>query len=227
MIDAGEAPWTSWFTGKDFTSDLTSGHFSRWHQLFQSRRDEPMRILEVGSWEGRSAVFFAEYFPHGSVTCIDTFAGGPVAHYGAMVDEIASVEARFDENVRPYGSRVRKLKTTSILGLGALQAEGQNFDLIYLDGDHRRDNVLAESLIAWPMLADQGFLIWDDYKAGRGLPIEERVRQAADLFLWLRAGEFDELARGAQLIIRKRRNTKRMWRRRASLLYRNIRNMLR
>ena len=228
MSAKAEAPfWANWFEGKSFTSDLSSVHFARWDSVLRHRRNDPMRILEIGSWEGRSAVFFAQYFPNGSVTCIDTFAGGPVEHYGAMVDEIAQVESRFDANTKDYGVRVTKVKSTSISGLGKLQSEERTFDLIYIDGDHRRDIVLAESLLVWPLLTDDGILIWDDYKAGRQLPMAERVRQGVDIFLLLHAGEFEELARGSQMIVRKHGRPERDWRQEASLLSRVARNMFR
>jgi hypothetical protein len=219
--------WESYFQGKDFSSDLTSKHFAIWDRLLQGRRNDPVRILEVGSWEGRSAIFFAEYFPNGTVTCIDSFAGGPIEHYGAMFAEIPNAERRFDENTKAYGNRITKIKSNSISGLDRVRSEGCTFDLIFIDGDHRRDNVLAESLLCWPMLRNDGVLIWDDYKAGRGMPMAERVRQATDVFLLLHAGEFDELERGAQVIIRKRRKPAQVRRRQAAFLWRNLRNMLR
>ena len=41
--------WESYFQGKDFSSDLTSKHFAIWDRLLQGRRNDPVRILEVGS----------------------------------------------------------------------------------------------------------------------------------------------------------------------------------
>jgi hypothetical protein len=36
-----------------------------------------VKILDIGSFEGRSAVFFLKYLPGSTIVCIDTFAGTP------------------------------------------------------------------------------------------------------------------------------------------------------
>ena len=66
-----------WFAGKDFTSDWTSTNFTMWRRMLSPLCGERLRILEIGSWEGRSAVFFLNFFPRATITCIDTFGGSP------------------------------------------------------------------------------------------------------------------------------------------------------
>ena len=41
---------------------------------------------------------------------------------------------------------------------------GRSFDLIYIDGSHRRDDVMVDSLLAWSLLREGGFIIFDDYE---------------------------------------------------------------
>ena len=41
----------------------------------QHAGDDRVRVIEIGSWEGRSALFFLNFFPRSRITCIDTFAG--------------------------------------------------------------------------------------------------------------------------------------------------------
>ena len=48
----------TWYEGKDFTFDWTSWHFPNWVKLLRARRTRRLRVLEIGSWEGRSALFF-------------------------------------------------------------------------------------------------------------------------------------------------------------------------
>src|SRR4051812_42015606 len=67
--------YRSWFTGKNFSSDWTSGNFTMWRRVLAPLRAEPLRILEIGSWEGRSAMFFLRFFERSSIVCIDTFEG--------------------------------------------------------------------------------------------------------------------------------------------------------
>jgi predicted O-methyltransferase YrrM len=41
--------------------------------LLHSLREKPARIFEIGSWEGRSALFFLNYLPLSNIVCIDPF----------------------------------------------------------------------------------------------------------------------------------------------------------
>ena len=66
---------TDWETDKTFSTDWAGNHFFYWAQLLDRLRDEPIRILEIGSWEGRSALFFLNYLPKSRIVCIDPFEG--------------------------------------------------------------------------------------------------------------------------------------------------------
>ena len=70
--------------------------------------------MEIGSWEGRSALFWLHFFPRCRLTCIDTFGGG-VEHRDddTWSGELPHVEARFRTNTAEFADRVRLLPTTS------------------------------------------------------------------------------------------------------------------
>src|SRR3954463_16488374 len=65
----------SYFVGKDLTTNWTSTNYQLWASILAPHREEPLRILEIGSWEGRSALFFLNFLPHATILCVDTFAG--------------------------------------------------------------------------------------------------------------------------------------------------------
>ena len=71
---------TEWEAGKTFSTDWAAAHFFAWAELLHPLPDKPLRILEIGSWEGRSALFFLNYLPRSRITCIDPF-GGNVEHH--------------------------------------------------------------------------------------------------------------------------------------------------
>ena len=87
--------------------------------------------------------------------------------------------------------------------LETLIQSGEVFDLVYIDGDHTRDAVLVDSLLAWHALRPGGILVWDDYEWGPELPLDQRPKQAIDVFLSLHAGELDTMHRGYQIIVRR------------------------
>lgn len=195
----------SWFAGKDFSSDWTSGNFTMWRRVLSPLREESLRILEIGSWEGRSALFFLNFFSRATITCIDTFGGSADEHYvyEPIAAQVSQAEARFDRNLKPFGARVEKIKSHSAAALERLDAANRRFDLAYIDGGHRRDDVMADSLGVWRLLAPGGVVIWDDYEWGRGLAPEERPQPAIDDFLRDHHGEYRLLAKTYQLAIER------------------------
>lgn len=198
------ATWTAWYSGKEFSSNWASGNFPVWSASLADLRGlgNPLNILEIGSWEGRSAIFFLEYFLDSSITCIDTFDGGQ-DDYGHNAADLPVIERRFEANLSLYAGRVRKLTSTSTKALAGLGEEGAQFDLIYIDGGHDRDTVHVDSLLAWPLLKDGGIAIWDDYEGGRSDTIERRPEEAINLFVASRRGQIVILHRNYQLIARK------------------------
>lgn len=179
----------SWFEGKELTTDWMTRKASRWHRFLQARRNEPLNVLEVGSFEGRSALFLLNYLPQARLTCIDFFKG--------------ALDRRFDANLAPFGDRLTKLKGSAIAYVDILIRNGQQFDLIYLDAGKQRDHVLALSLLSWSLLKTDGILIWDDYDWGLDRPVEQRPHDGIDVFLKLHEGDYEMLWNQGQVFVRR------------------------
>lgn len=151
-----------------FTVDWLANDVPAWNMLLE--QDQPKRIAEIGSFEGRSACQIIErccaYGPI-DLVCIDTWQGGD----GLEIEAMAAVEQRFDHNVslaiaRTQNlARVRKFKSRSHDALVQLLHEhGRGaFDLIYIDGSHQAPDVLIDSVLAFQLLKVGGLMIFDDY----------------------------------------------------------------
>lgn len=156
---------------KDFTSDWVSGHLPIWTDLAARIQSPRPNVLEIGSWEGRSAIAWLNLLPGSRITCIDAWA------------QMTFHEARFDRNTAPYAARVRKIIGSSGDALGRLIAERRSFDLIYIDGEHTREGTVRDSVLAWPLLKRGGILLWDDYLWETHLPLKDRPQEAIDWFV--------------------------------------------
>ena len=98
---ASEADIAGWYDGKDFSCDWTTNRIPLWLDVLEDYRDRPVRVLEIGSWEGRSALFFLNYLRQCHLVCVDTF-GGNIEHHqdDYFAALLPGIEARFDSNGR-------------------------------------------------------------------------------------------------------------------------------
>ena len=115
-------------------------------------------ILEIGSYEGRSCIYFGKKFIDAKITCVDTWSGSD-EHLNIKFKEI---ENNFDKNILNHlgNDRVEKQKLSSDI---FFEKNNEFFDLIYIDGDHQTDQVNKDINNAWKILNDGGYLILDDY----------------------------------------------------------------
>ena len=159
-----EAEIGAWYAGKSFDFDWTSWHFPNWIPLLEPYRSRTTRVLEIGSWEGRSALFFLNYLPRSRLTCIDTFEGGKEHRSSASsANYLRIVERRFDKNTKPFASRIEKIKAASARALAELGLKQRQFDVCYVDGSHVAADVYSDAILAWPLVARGGLVIFDDY----------------------------------------------------------------
>jgi predicted O-methyltransferase YrrM len=162
---------SAWYRGTEMTpeKDWLTHNLPNWLKIFPRYRDSVRNILEIGSYEGRSAIFFLEYFSAAKLVSID----------------ISSVERRqrLAANLAKYAGRAELHNEHSTKALFDLQRTGRRFDLIYIDGSHQRDQVMIDTLLAWPMLNVGGLMIWDDYDWPEGKTPADRPKQAIDAFL--------------------------------------------
>jgi predicted O-methyltransferase YrrM len=166
-------------------------------------RADPVRILEIGSWEGRSTLFLLTYFKKGHLTAVDTWAGSDQYEYNAT-SELRDLETRFDRNLGPCVGRLTKRKGSSLHVLPQLLDEQHQFDVIYVDGSHFADDALTDAISAWRLLKKGGVMIFDDVM----WPCYPRARAntawAISLFLKYHAREYKILHAHFQLILQKK-----------------------
>ncbi len=164
-----------------------------------------LRFLEIGSFEGRSAVWLLNNVlthPSSRLDCIDVFDG--LYEFRGRTIVMSEVEARFDHNVRAAGAngRVTKLRGPSARMLRGLELD--TYDFVYVDGSHVAADVLHDAVLAFPLLKAGGIMIFDDY-AWEDEPDElDRPKPAIDAFLAIYQPRIDVLAKGYQVTLRKR-----------------------
>jgi predicted O-methyltransferase YrrM len=119
--------------------------------------------LEIGSFEGLSACYLLWRLRDAQLTCVDTFVGR--VWHRDVPEVTRRLEQTFDDNGRLVDqTRVRKIVGDSRRVLLGLREEGREFDFTYVDGSHLGLDVLVDAALAWPLLAEGGTLVFDDYE---------------------------------------------------------------
>jgi len=186
---------TNVLTPYEYTQDYVSHWLPIWEQCFARFSGKPsLNVLEIGSFEGRSTVWFLNELmtdADASIFCIDPFYAD-------------GTEALFDKNIAATGAahKVTKLVCRSDEYL-AMRLD-VDFDLVYVDGGHDAVTVLFDSMLAWPTVKPGGMLMFDDYEWEPKRPPHDRPQVAIDVCLENWKGQFDVVHRGYQVIIRKR-----------------------
>lgn len=152
----------------EFSSDWFGQYVAVWNVVLPDLN--PSKILEVGSYEGRSTCYMLEKLSERhsiEIYCVDPWIVGDEDDKDLM----RQVEQRFDKNIAiglqkaKHPSRVVKRRGFSHDVLPRLLAEGHGgtFDFIYVDGSHQAPRVLADAVMAFYLLRVGGLLIFDDY----------------------------------------------------------------
>jgi hypothetical protein len=188
-----------------FSEDWFSGQMGTWEKVVGPYRGRPkLEYLEVGVYEGRSALWMLDQIltdPSSHLTGIDLFPD-------------PKLKARYLDNVRMSGHQSR---TTTITGYSQIELRKlpiDHYDIIYIDGSHRADDVMADAVLSWWLLKEGGLLIFDDYQwhgwspGGRSTapapwPPELSPRLAIDAFLTAYSNSLEVVHSGYQLMVRR------------------------
>ena len=196
-----------------FTKDWFNWAPAVWEQLTPMLSGEACNreFLEIGSFEGRSAVWIVEnMMQDGDILgCIDTWEGGE--EHGE--EDMGTVKERFDHNIAilrdKYPERyIDQYKNTSTVALAEIMHgswRSPTLDFIYIDGSHRAPDVLTDACMAWPLLKKGGLMVFDDYTwSPNARDILHRPKIAIDAFVNIFAEEVEIVHLGYQLIVRKK-----------------------
>ncbi|KAL1736675.1 glycosyltransferase family 8 protein [Schizophyllum commune] len=198
------------------TQDWFSGNVERWRGLFPLVTAPAPRVLEIGTWEGRSSVFLLEEL------CKDAGELVTIDHYDLLQTEAGRARrARVEHNLRLAGGHSRVIEAFSVPGLMTVlrdeteaSAAAAGFDWLYVDGSHRADDTFLDGELVWRLARKGAIIIFDDYRWPAESPGSMlHPRRGIDAFLELHAGEFERLSGEGdyQMIVQKKTEMRIGW----------------
>tara|TARA_Y100001970_G_scaffold22863_1_gene26533 strand:+ start:1736 stop:2431 length:696 start_codon:yes stop_codon:yes gene_type:complete len=186
----------SFILNKKITNDYFSSHAFNF-LLFLKKLKENFKYLEIGSYEGNSAIFVANHFEDSEIYCIDNW--NKTEEYINHKD-FSEIEKNFDFNVNNYPN-IKKIKMSSD---SFFENNSKQFDVIYVDGYHYGPQVQKDCENAWKFLKKNGYLICDDYIWNFYKKIKENPCFAINQFLLKIKGSFKiEKVSNSQIFIKK------------------------
>jgi glycosyltransferase involved in cell wall biosynthesis/predicted O-methyltransferase YrrM len=194
--------------GYEFTQDWFSINLPVWQHFLTNFVNMPdLRVLEIGSWEGRSTCWMLDNLlthPTARITCVDTFEGSVEHEVLLDRDVVRTIEQRFDGNIAKTGSaeKVRKMVGSSQSVLRSLIPN--SYHLAYIDASHVAADVLEDTLLTWRLVKVGGTIIFDDY----GFQFPEGVTElppkiALDAFMAVFKHKIRLIHQGYQVLIEK------------------------
>ena len=177
-----------------FTKDWFSGNIPLWTEVLAPFKGKPnIHYLEIGVWEGRSAIWVLENIlthPTSTLTGIDVFPD--------------NLKETYIENLRISGFPEKAVTLTGLSQIELRRLNPDSYHIIYIDGGHTADMVLADAVLCWDLLKVGGVIIFDDYRWGREYPDEIRPGMAVDTFITAYRNHLELVHKGYQVIVRKK-----------------------
>ena len=152
--------------------DWVRAHRSIWSALITTHvldTDDPIVAIEIGSFEGRSTIFFADCLlqhQQSRLYCVDTWLGGEEIERVKLNYNMATVEANFDHNISQHRSALQiiKQKGSSQQWLSHhLAAYSGRVDFVYVDGSHTQRDTIIDVTLSLLLVRSGGVVIIDDY----------------------------------------------------------------
>lgn len=186
----------------EFTNEWFTSNIPLWKEFLSQFIDKEISVLEIGSFEGKSAVWLLENIlihPKSRITCVDSYQDYPeMQQFNYDWEEIKN---KFIANTSKWKDKVDlKVQDSTTF----LKNCNDKFDLIYIDGSHCAKQVLIDGVLSHLLLKEKGLIIFDDYLYGGLMTVPLFPKIAIDSFMNCFSDLYEPLSIGYQLILRKK-----------------------
>jgi len=189
-----------------FTVDWFTANIQSWTHYLKEFKGKPnLRFLEIGSYQGMSSVWLLENIltdDTSTITCIDTFEGS-VEHHECQdcQKDLKNLFDIFSHNISTFKNKVNIIRDKSQVALKRMTDE---YDFVYVDGDHRAASVIEDAILSFSLLKGGGIIIFDDYYWSCSKTLIDDPKPAIDAFMLIYSDKINVLSiNPRQVIIQK------------------------
>ena len=146
----------------NFSEDWFSINIPIWEFIIKKEfgNDPKLNYLEIGTFEGRSAIYICENYKTIDVVCVDPFDKYESIESSAKKQEMKKIYEKFKSNIKIFDDRISHHKITSS---DFFKKNDCLFDIIYIDGSHYHLDVLNDFKNSLKFLKKGGIIIFDDF----------------------------------------------------------------
>jgi len=191
-----------------YSTDWFTKNISVWEKTLADLKGKPIQAIELGSYEGRSAVWMLENIlthPRATLICVDSWKDGVnTTDLEGTKPKWDEIRADFHENIKPYMDKVAIFEGRTA---DFLRNTDNKADLIYVDASHTAHDALVDGVLSHLILKPGGIIIFDDYLWGALNHAPNVPKGAIDAFMECFAEQYELLACGYQVVLRKKSET--------------------
>ncbi len=145
-----------------FSEDWFSSNIPIWDNTINKEfnKNSKLKYLEIGTFEGRSAIYICENFQNIKVICVDPFDEYESVESLAKKQDMKRIYDTFQSNVKDFKDRINHYKISSN---EFFKKNNELFDIIYIDGSHYYIDVENDFKNSLNCLNVGGIIIFDDF----------------------------------------------------------------
>lgn len=123
------------------------GYTLHYDRCFSPRREQPLKVLEIGVLDGASVQMWLEYFPNAQIFGLDQ----------AVNTNVWTTPGTRDRYTMVQGNQASPEMWTQFIA-----DHGRDWDIIIDDGGHYSQEVIVTFRSLWPVLSGGGFYVIED-----------------------------------------------------------------
>ena len=162
-----------------------------------------LRFLQIGAFTGDASKWMLDNIltdPSSRLVDVDTWEGS---------DEDVHKAMDFDDVFRTYLAKTGYVNPNRSFNKQTsakfFTHQKEEYDFIYIDGDHTASGVLSDAVMGWQCLKSGGIMAFDDYTwiADSGLEIDS-PRMSIQFFYWANQKGLDKILDNSQFWVKKK-----------------------